>query len=119
MLFSEPIKPNVKSKLQYDCFKAAAGFIKQPHVLEGPDNYRLDRGNVAKSQHDEAINHASVEELDFVYELSGGHKILFTKDDYYKKKITNVRKYTIQEVLELTGKHGHWGHGTEEMHKLK
>jgi hypothetical protein len=57
-----------------------------------------------------AVNHAWIEEIDFVYELSGGRKILFSKDDYYKKnKIINVRTYTAQEAITLIGVYGHWG----------
>ncbi len=45
-----------------------------------------------------------MEELYFVYELSEGHKRLFSKDDYYKKnKIINVRTYTAQEAITLIG----------------
>jgi hypothetical protein len=59
---------------------------------------------------DVAVNHAWIEEIDFVYELSGGRKILFSKDDYYKNnKIINVRTYTAQEAITLIGVYGHWG----------
>ena len=59
---------------------------------------------------DVSVNHAWIEEIDFVYEFSEGRKILFSKDDYYKKnKIINVRTYTAQEAITLIGEYGHWG----------
>jgi hypothetical protein len=74
------------------------------------DDYRLAHGNVATLSQDAEVNHAWIEEIDFVYELSGGRKILFSKDEYYKKnKIINVRTYTAQEAITLIGVYGHWG----------
>jgi hypothetical protein len=107
---SEPIHPDEKSKPQLACFRASAEFIQIPHVTDGPDDYRLVHGNVAELPQDVAVNHAWIEEIDFVYELSGGRKILFSKDDYYKNnKIINVRTYTAQEAITLIGVYGHWG----------
>jgi hypothetical protein len=107
---SEPIHPDEKSKPHLACFRASAEFIQIPHVTDGPDDYRLVHGNVATLSQDVAVNHAWIEEIDFVYELSGGRKILFSKDDYYKNnKIINVRTYTAQEAITLIGLSGHWG----------
>lgn len=106
----ESILPDDKSKPQLACFRVSAEFIQLPHVTEGPDDYRLVHGNVATLSQDVAVNHAWVEEIDFVYELSEGHKSLFSKDDYYKKaKIINGRTYTAQEAITLIGVYGHWG----------
>ena len=110
MFVSEPIYPDENSELQCDCFKAAAKFIQQPRVMNGPDDYRLVHGNVATIQKVGVVNHAWVEEGDFVYELSIGQKRLFSKDDYYKSnQITDVRIYTVTEALKLVDVHGHWG----------
>lgn len=107
---SESILPDEKSKTQLACFRASAEFIQKPHIIDGPDDYRLVHGSLATLQQDVAVNHAWIEEIDFVYELSEGHKILFSKDDYYKKnKIINVRTYTAQEAITLIGVYGHWG----------
>lgn len=106
----EPISPHGISEPHSECFKAAAEFIQQPHVLDGPDKYRLAHGNMATLQQDKAVNHAWIEEGDFVYEVRKGHNLLFSKYDYYKRnRITNVRTYTVQEVLELIHEHGHYG----------
>jgi hypothetical protein len=110
MSASESIHSDEKSKPQLACFRTSAEFIQKPHINDGPDDYRLAHGNVATLPQDGAVNHAWIEEIDFVYELSEGHKILFSKDDYYKKnKIINVRTYTAQEAIILIGVYGHWG----------
>lgn len=70
---SESILPGEKSKRQLACFRASAEFIQIPHDTDGPDDYRLVHGNVATLRQDIAVNHAWVEELDFVYELGEGH----------------------------------------------
>jgi hypothetical protein len=107
---SEPIPPDEKSKPQLACFRASAEFIQIPHVTDGPDDYRLMHGNVAALPQDVEVNHAWIEEIDFVYELSEVHKIMFSKDDNYKKnKIINVRTYTSQEAITRIGVCGHWG----------
>jgi hypothetical protein len=107
---SESILPDERFKPQFACFRASAEFMQKPHITSGPDDYRLAHGNVATLPQDAAVNHAWIEEIDFVYELSDGHKILFSKDDYYKKnKIINVRTYTAQEAITLIGVYGHWG----------
>lgn len=110
MTASNSILPDDKFKQQFSCFRASAEFIQIPHATDGPDDYRLAHGNVATLAQDVRVNHAWVEEIDFVYELSEGHKILFSKNDYYKKnKIINVRTYTAQEAITLIGEYGHWG----------
>ncbi len=107
---SEPIHSDEKSKPKLAYFRASAEFIQKPHITDGPDDYRLAHGNMATSRQNAAVNHAWVEELDFVYELCEGHKSLFLKDEFYKKnKIINVRTYTAQEAITLIGIHGHWG----------
>jgi hypothetical protein len=107
---TEPIRSDEKSRPQLASFRASAEFMQKPHITDGPDDYRLVHGNVATLPQDAAVNHAWIEEIDFVYELSEGHKILFSKDDYYKKnKIINVRTYTAQEAITLIGEYGHWG----------
>jgi hypothetical protein len=107
---SETIHSDEKYKPQSACFRASAEFMQKPHITDGQDDYRLVHGNVATLSQDAAVNHAWIEEMDFVYELSEGHKCLFSKDDYYKKnKIINVRTYTAQEAIALTGVYGHWG----------
>jgi len=72
---SEPIHPDEKSKPHLACFRASAEFILIPHLTGGPDNYRLVHGNVAALSQDVPVNHAWIEEIDFVYELSERHKI--------------------------------------------
>ena len=85
MSAAEPIHSDVKSKPQLACFRISAEFMQKPHIADGPDDYRLAHGNLATLPQDAAVNHAWIEEIDFVYELSKGHKFLFSKDDYYKK----------------------------------
>ena len=110
MSASESILRLETSKLRSACFRDSAEFIQIPHDTDGPDDYRLVHGNVATLSQDGEVNHAWIEEIDFVYELSGVRKILFSKDDYYKKnKIINVRTYTAQEAITLIGVYGHWG----------
>ena len=110
MSASESFLPNEKSKPQLASFRASAEFMQKPRFTDGPDDYRLVHGNVATLSQDVAVNHAWVEEIDFVYELSGGHKSLFSKDEYYQNnKIINVPTYTAQEAITLIGVYGHWG----------
>ena len=110
MSASESILPDKTAKLRSAFFRDSAEFMQKPRFTDGPDDYRLVHGNVATLSQDVAVNHAWIEEIDFVYELSEGHKILFSKDVYYKKnKIINVRTYTAQEALTLIGVYGHWG----------
>ena len=110
MSASESILPNEKYKQQFSCFRASAEFIQIPHVMDGPDDYRLAHGHVATLSQDLAFNHAWVEEIDSIYEFSDGHKSLFSRDEYYKiNKIINVRTYTVQEAITLIGIYGHWG----------
>lgn len=93
-----------------DCFEAALKFLQQPGVTKWPDDYRLVHGNTAALRQDEAVNHAWVEEGDIVHEVSGGRDLVYSKVAYYKKhQITNVRRYTVLEALELAVKNGHWG----------
>ena len=107
---TEAIHSDEKFRPQLASFRASAEFMQKPHITDGPDDYRLVHGNVATLPQDAAVNHAWIEEIDFVYELSEGHKMLFSKDDYYKKnKIINVRTYTAQEAIILIGVYGHWG----------
>jgi hypothetical protein len=110
MFVSDPIIPDEISKPQCKCFKAAAEFIQQPHAMDGPDDYRLAHGKMATSLQGEAVDHAWVEEGDFVYEVSERHHLLYSKDEYYKKnKITHVRTYTVKEVIEFIDEYGHFG----------
>jgi hypothetical protein len=110
MSASESIHPDERSKQQLACFRASAEFVQLPHLTDGLDDYRLVHGNVATLPQDVTVNHAWVEEKDFVYELDKGHKSLFSKDEYYEKnKIINVRTYTAQEAIALIGIYGHWG----------
>jgi hypothetical protein len=110
MSASEPIHADEKSKPQLACFRASAEFMQKPHIADGPHDYRLVHGNVATLSQDVAVNHARVEEIDFVYELGDGHKRLFSRDEYYKiNKIINVRTDTAQEAITLIGIYGHWG----------
>ena len=107
---SKSIHPDEKSKPQLACFRASAEFVQKLHITDGPDDYRLVHGNVATLRQDSAVNHAWVEELDFVYELGEEHKSLFSKDEYYtRNRIINVRTYTAQEAITLIGVYGHWG----------
>ena len=94
-----------------DCFEAALKFVRQPEIMDDPDDYRLVHGNVAKLRQNEAVNHAWVEEDDkVVHEVSNGRYHAYLKTVYYEKhKITNVRKYTPEEALCLMIRHGHFG----------
>jgi len=110
MSASNSILPDGKSNQQFSCFRASAEFIQIPHVTDGPDEYRLAHGNVAALAQDVPVDHAWVEEIDFVYELREGHKILFSKNPYYKQnKIIHVRTYSAPEAITLIGEYGHWG----------
>ena len=95
-----------------DCFEAALKYVRQPEIMDDPDDYRLVHGNVAKLRQNEAVNHAWVEEEDeIVHEVSGGRYNVYLKAVYYKKhQITTVRKYTPEEALCLMIRHGHYGH---------
>lgn len=110
MSTSELIRSDEITKPQLPCFRASAEFIQLPHITDGPDDYRLVHGNVSTLPQNATVNHAWVEEKDFVYELGKGHKRLFSKDEYYEKnKNINVRIYTAQEATILIGIYGHWG----------
>ena len=94
-----------------DCYEAAAKFMRQSSVTDFPDDYRLVHGNVAKLRQDQPVNHAWVEEAEIiVHEVSNGRNLLFSVQAYYEKHgITNVRRYTVLEALELCVQHGNWG----------
>ena len=105
-----PVYPNGFPKSQCDCFKAAAEYIQRQHLMDGPHDYRLVHGILTPPRQDRSANHAWVEEEDFVYEVSKRHKLLFSKDDYYKQnQITHIRKYTVEEVFKHIDKYGHSG----------
>ena len=93
-----------------DCFEAVAKFIQRPEITDWPDDYRLVHGNIAKLRQDESVNHAWIEENDFVLEVSCGRNMRFSKDLYLKtNRVTNIRRYTVLEALKLISKYGHWG----------
>ena len=67
-------------------------------------------GNLASLDQDKPVNHAWLEELDFVYDISDGHKRLLLKKDYYlNDTITGVKEYTILQALKLIKSSGNWG----------
>ena len=110
MSASESILTDEKSKQQFSGFRASAEFVQIPHVTDERDDYRLAHGHVATFSQDVAVNHAWVEEIDFVCAFCDGHKRLFSRDGYYKShKIYSVRTYTAQEAITLIGIYGHWG----------
>jgi hypothetical protein len=97
-------------KEQYTYFKAAAEFIQRLRVTDFLGCYHLVHGNLRSLTQDVNINHAWLEELDFVYEVSEGQNRLFLKEDYYiQDTITNVRKYTVNQALKLMKIHGNCG----------
>ena len=97
-------------KIQYNCFKAAAELIQQLRIKDFFGQHRLVHGNLASLNQDKHVNHAWLEELDFVYDISDGHKRLLLKKDYYlSDKITGVKKYTIRQALKLIKSSGNWG----------
>ena len=96
--------------IQYNCFKAAAELIQQLRIKDFFGQHRLVHGNLASLNQDEPVNHAWLEELDFVYDISNGHKRLFLKKDYYHNDaITGVKIYTIHQALKLIKSSGNWG----------
>lgn len=97
-------------KIQYNCFKAAAELIQQLRIKDFFGQHRLVHGNLASLNQDKPANHAWLEELDFVYDFSDGHKRLLLKKDYYlNDTITGVKKYTICQALKLMKSSGNWG----------
>ena len=102
--------PDENSMPTGDCFEAAGKFISHPAVVDYPDDYLLVHGNIAKLRQDEPVNHAWIEEGDFVHEVSGGRREVFSKKSYYEHLgITNVRTYTVEQALLLLVREGHWG----------
>jgi hypothetical protein len=107
ILFPEATTANEK---KYKYFKAAAEFIQRLLVTDFLGCYHLVHGNLSSLDQDVTVNHAWLEELDFVYEVSEGNNRLFLKEDYYMKDaITNVRKYTVYQALKLIKLHGNCG----------
>ena len=108
---SSVLKPEyAKRKIQKNSFKVAAEFIKQLRFRDFLGNHRLVHGNLASLSQDEPVNHAWLEDLDFVYDISNGHKKLFLKDNYYlEDMITKVKKYTVSQAIILNKFHGNWG----------
>ncbi|BBO83118.1 hypothetical protein DSCO28_36840 [Desulfosarcina ovata subsp. sediminis] len=99
-----------KRDIQYNCFKAAAEFIQQLQIKDFFGHHRLVHGNLASLNQDKPVNHAWLEELDFVYDISDGHKRLLLKKDYYlNDTITDVKKYTTRQALKLIKSSGNWG----------
>jgi hypothetical protein len=99
-----------KRDIQYNCFEAAAELIQQLRIKDFFGQHRLVHGNLASLKQDKPVNHAWLEELDFVYDISDGHKRLLLKKDYYlNDTITGVKKYTIRQALELIKSSGNWG----------
>jgi hypothetical protein len=96
--------------IQYNCFKAAAELIQQFRTNDFFEQHRLVHGNLASLNQDKPVNHAWLEELDFVYDISDGNKRLLLKEDYYlHDTITDVKKYTIRQALKLFQSSGNWG----------
>jgi hypothetical protein len=110
ILFQEATKANEQRKEKYNYFKAAAEFIQRLRVTDFLGCYHLVHGNLSSLDQNVTVNHAWLEELDFVYEVSVGHKRLFLKEDFYiKDSITNVRRYTVHQALKLIMLHGNCG----------
>ncbi len=55
---SEPTHSDEKSKPKFTCFKVSAEFIQKRHATNGPDDYRLAHGNVARLRQCAAVNNA-------------------------------------------------------------
>jgi hypothetical protein len=88
-----------KKRIRNNCFKAAAELIQQLQIKDVLGHHRLVHGNLASLNQDKPVNHAWMEELDFVYDFSGGNKRLFMKENYYlDETITKVKKYTAYEA---------------------
>ena len=99
-----------KRDIPYNCFKAAAKLIQQLRIKDSFGKHRLVHGNLASLDQDKPVNHAWLEELDFVYDISDGHKRLLLKKDYYlNDTITGVKEYTILQALKLIKSSGNWG----------
>jgi hypothetical protein len=60
-----------------------------------------------------AVNHAWAEEVDFVNDISNGHRKLFLKNDYYLgDEIARIKRYTFCQaiiLIESNGNRGPWG----------
>lgn len=69
-----------KRPTRCNCFKAAAQLIQQLRIKDYRGHLRLVHGNLASLDQDKLVNHAWLEELDFIYDFSGGHKRLCLKD---------------------------------------
>jgi hypothetical protein len=99
-----------KREIQHNCFKVAAELIQQLRIKDFFGHHRLVHGNLASFNQDKPVNHAWLEELDFVYDISDGHKRLFLKKEYYlNDTITGVKKYTIRQALKHIKSSGNWG----------
>lgn len=109
-MFSNLTANYQKRKIQHNCFKAAAELIQQLQIKDFFGHHRLVHGNLASFNQDRSVNHAWLEELDFVYDISDGHNQLLLKEDYYlNNTITNVKEYTIRQALDLIKSRGNWG----------
>lgn len=101
---------NVNRKIHHNCFKVAAELIQQLCTRDFLKDHRLVHGNLASLNQDKPVNHAWLEELDFVYDVSNGHKKLILKDDYYLgDEITRIKKYTVCQAINLIESHSNWG----------
>ena len=110
MLCLPPIKLGGARNQLYDIFKTAAVYIQSLQSMDTLGRFRLVHGNLATIAHNQAVNHAWLEEIDFVYDVSEGHKRLFLKHDYYlSNTITNIRTYTVRQARKLIASHGSWG----------
>lgn len=107
---TQPQKQETSAAPSGDCFEVVIKFIEDPAVLEFPDDYRVVHGNVAALRQDEAVNHAWIEEGNVAHELSNGQNVAVFKDAYYKQhRITNIRRYTVEQALSLCVKTGYYG----------
>ena len=111
ILFSSNLNADCRKRdIQHNCFKAAAELIQQLRIKDFFGRHRLVHGNLASLTQDKPVNHAWLEDLDFVYDISDGHKRLLLKNDYYfNDTITDVKKYTIRQALKLIKSSGNWG----------
>jgi hypothetical protein len=109
-LFPNLTAQSRKRDIPYNCFRVAAELIQQLRIKDFFGQHRLVHGNLASLDHNEAANHAWLEELDFVYDISDGHSRLILKKDYYlNDTITGVKEYTIRQALKLFKSSGNWG----------
>lgn len=96
--------------MRCNCFKAAAELMQQLKIKDFLGQHRLVHGNLASLNQEKPVNHAWLEELDFVYDCSNGHNRLLLKENFYLDDlITNVRKYTVRQALKLIKSSGNWG----------